>query len=163
MLFVLLVALGSPLVGYVRPRTIIISTDFDASLAIPDMRVIPKKYHTYIERSIRRVYIPSDASYANTVNSLKAKVTRLESLVDALNRDKSNLMDRCEAHIAKSNTVGKREKAARDENQRLKTELDELKHKYGIVKGKYKTLKNAYVFLRAGDEESRYSNPCLSQ
>ena len=116
------------------------------SLAHPDLRVIPKKYHPYINPSLRRVYITIDT----TVGTLNAKVASLQRTVDALRVDKTRLMDRAEASIVKADALATKERDARAEcerhkkaHQRTLQELRELETKYERMKSKYKALKHA--------------------
>ncbi|KAJ3558838.1 hypothetical protein NM688_g694 [Phlebia brevispora] len=111
------------------------------SLAIPDLRTIPNKYHLYINQSIRRVFIPQDATYAATVAALKAEVAKARKTIEALSRDKLSLMDRCESQIAKANSIAKKEKDLREQNALLRKDRDELRDKYSLLKGKYRSIK----------------------
>ena len=111
-------------------------------LAIPDLRFVPKKYHTLILPSIRRVFISPNASASiESQHELRAQVARLTEKIDALVEDKATLMDRCEAAIRASQIHAQGERDERLEKERLQRELRDLRKKYENVKGKYKTLK----------------------
>ena len=114
--------------------------------ATPDLRVIPAKYRPYINPSLRRVYIPVDANHGAT----RIRVVQLEAMIENLRNDKTRLMERAEANIAKAHAMGDKERRTREENAQLRRELQavgekyaDMKGKYAIVKDKYKTLKHA--------------------
>ncbi|KAA1470169.1 hypothetical protein DENSPDRAFT_849377 [Dentipellis sp. KUC8613] len=104
----------------------------------PDLEFVPRKYHMFINPSIRRVYIdlPDDQ-----VEDLKDEVARLESSVASLRRDKALLMDRCESSMAASSKHAEGEKVARQEAQAARKELENMKRKYEAMKKKYQDLK----------------------
>ncbi|KAI0761776.1 hypothetical protein BD413DRAFT_587340 [Trametes elegans] len=117
------------------------------TIAIPDLRFVPKKYHTLILPSIRRVFISPnagvDATSANeSQRELRAEVARLTDKIDALVRDKGLLMDRCEAAIRASQAHAQGERDERLAKERLERDFRELRKKYECVKSKYKTLKS---------------------
>ncbi|PIL24788.1 transporter [Ganoderma sinense ZZ0214-1] len=124
------------------------------TIAIPDLRFVPKKYHTLIIPSIRRVFIadasdngaqhnlpPGSAPSPNTNRELRAQIATLTDKVNALVHDKGLLMDRCESAIRARDVHAQGERAARLEKERLDRELKDLRRKYDSVKGKYKALK----------------------
>ena len=138
------------------------------NLAIPDLRFVPKKYHTLIIPSIRRVFIadsselaappsPStspSSSHANpnpnpnsvaadTNRELRAQIAALTDKAAALERDKALLMDRCEAAIRARDAHAQGERDRRLEKERLESELKELRRKYEGVKGRYRALKTS--------------------
>ena len=125
-----------------------------AHIAIPDLRFVPKKYHTLIIPSIRRVFIadasdtdaqhnqpPGSASSPNTNRELRAQIATLTDKVNALVHDKGLLMDRCEAAIRARDVHAQGERSARLDKERLERDLKDLRRKYDSVKGKYKALK----------------------
>ncbi|KAI1790279.1 hypothetical protein LXA43DRAFT_891386 [Ganoderma leucocontextum] len=123
------------------------------TIAIPDLRFVPKKYHTLIIPSIRRVFIadssenraqhqpPGSASTTSTNRELRAQIATLTDKVNALVHDKGLLMDRCEAAIRARDVHAQGERAIRLDKERLERELKDLRRKYDCVKGKYKALK----------------------
>lgn len=124
-----------------------------ANAAIPDLRFVPKKYHTLILPSIRRVFIADasdngaqqqllgSASTTNTNRELRAQIATFTDNLNALVRDKGLLMDRCEAAIRARDVHAQGERSIRLDKERLDRELKDLRHKYDSVKGKYKALK----------------------
>ncbi|CDO68847.1 hypothetical protein BN946_scf184805.g56 [Trametes cinnabarina] len=115
--------------------------------AIPDLRFVPKKYHSLILPSIRRVFISSNAIGSGEVESqreLRAEVARLTDKIDALVHDKALLMDRCEAAIRASQAHAQGERDERLAKEHLERELRDLRKKYDTVKGKYKMLKTTH-------------------
>ncbi|KAI0358237.1 hypothetical protein OH77DRAFT_1397686 [Trametes cingulata] len=124
------------------------------SIAIPDLRFVPKKYHALILPSIRRVFISPTAhahAYAEPVPDaaaeLRAEVARLTDKIDGLVQDKTLLMDRCEAALRASHAHAQGERDERLAKERLERELRELRSKYEGLKGKYKTLKAMYALF----------------
>ncbi|KAI0369735.1 hypothetical protein BV20DRAFT_1020009 [Pilatotrama ljubarskyi] len=114
------------------------------SIAIPDLRFVPKKYHSLILPSIRRVFISPNAQPApapDAAAELRAEVARLTDKIDALVHDKTLLMDRCEAAQRASHAHAQGERDERLAKERLQREMRELRAKYEGLKGKYKTLK----------------------
>ncbi|KAI9062719.1 hypothetical protein FKP32DRAFT_1573836 [Trametes sanguinea] len=114
------------------------------TIAIPDLRFVPKKYHPFLLPSIRRVFISPNANASADVESqreLRAEVARLTDKIDALVRDKALLMDRCEAAIRASQAHAQGERDERLAKERLEREIWDLRKKYEGVKGKYKALK----------------------
>ncbi|TFK81898.1 hypothetical protein K466DRAFT_557345 [Polyporus arcularius HHB13444] len=113
----------------------------------PDLRFVAKKYHSFIIPSIRRVFLPTDddapeqAGPSQTRRDLVAQIATLNEKVAALVRDKSLLMDRCEAAFRASHAHAQHERDERLEKERLVREMRELRKKYDCVKSKYKTLK----------------------
>ncbi|KAI0278250.1 hypothetical protein BC826DRAFT_885635, partial [Russula brevipes] len=68
-------------------------------IALPDMSVIPKKYHMFISPPLRRVFLvdsPSAEDSAAIEEGLRAEIAALNARVAALELDKDQLMDRCE-------------------------------------------------------------------
>ncbi|TFY66078.1 hypothetical protein EVG20_g5019 [Dentipellis fragilis] len=120
-------------------RCIVISaTRFDLTVS-PDLEFVPRKYHMFINPSIRRVYIDAPE---DEVEELKDNVARLESSVASLRRDKARLMDRCESAMAASSKHAEGEKAARQEAQAARKEVENMKRKYEAMKKKYQDLKS---------------------
>ncbi|OJT03300.1 hypothetical protein TRAPUB_6078 [Trametes pubescens] len=114
--------------------------------AIPDLRFVPKKYHSYILPSIRRVFISPNAHpdpdvAAESQRELRAQVARLTDKIDALVQDKALLMDRCEAAIRASQAHAQGERDERLAKERLDRDMRDLRKKYDGLKGKYKTLR----------------------
>ncbi|KAI0694570.1 hypothetical protein C8T65DRAFT_55075 [Cerioporus squamosus] len=134
-------------------------------ITIPDLRVVPKKYHSFIIPSIRRVFLPTDddapeqAGPSQSRRDLVAQIAALNEKVANLVSDKSLLMDRCEATIRASHVHAQherderlaKEQLARDlqlAKERHEREMRELRKKYECVKGKYKALKASRTLLR---------------
>ncbi|KAI0794268.1 hypothetical protein C8Q74DRAFT_566325 [Fomes fomentarius] len=124
------------------------------SIAIPDLRFVPKKYHS-LTSGVRRVFISTDADGTRVHPDdagLRAQIASLIEKVSGLERDKMLLMDRCEAAIRASHAHAQGERDERLEKERLEREnrelnrkhdleMRELRKKYECVKGKYKALK----------------------
>ena len=127
----------------------------------PEALSLKEKYRPYIIPSIRRVYIPIDVdddededapervaheAEAEVRRGFRAQIVVLSEKVDTLERDRALLMDRCEAaqHAAAAHAQGERDE--RLSRERLEREMCELRKKYEGLKGKYKTLKVAYVY-----------------
>ncbi|KAI0788871.1 hypothetical protein C8Q75DRAFT_719419 [Abortiporus biennis] len=117
------------------------------SIVQPDLRFVPQKYHKFMVPSIRRVYFDSTSQESR---NLRTEIETLQERVRGLYRDKTLLMDRCEAAMAASSTHSLRERSARQENQRLersngelKKQFEEMRQKYEALKGKYRELKSA--------------------
>ncbi|KAL7280618.1 hypothetical protein ACG7TL_005555 [Trametes sanguinea] len=124
------------------------------TIAIPDLRFVPKKYHPFLLPSIRRVFISPNAHASADVESqreLRAEVARLTDKIDALVRDKALLMDRCEAAIRASQAHAQGERDERLAKERLEREMRDLRKKYECVKGKYKALKARHDDVRASE------------
>lgn len=130
------------------------------NIAIPDLRFVPKKYHS-LTSGVRRVFISTDADGTRVHPDdagLRAQIASLIEKVSGLERDKMLLMDRCEAAIRASHAHAQGERDERLEKDRLEREnrelnrkhqieMRELRKKYECVKGKYKALKAVYVPL----------------
>ncbi|KAI0630812.1 hypothetical protein C8Q77DRAFT_1135352 [Trametes polyzona] len=116
------------------------------SIAIPDLRFVPKKYHSLILPSIRRVFISPNAQHdaeaaVESQRELRAQVARLTDKIDGLVQDKALLMDRCEAAIRASQVHAQGERDERLAKEKLDRDMRDLRKKYESLKGKYKTLK----------------------
>lgn len=88
--------------------------------------------------SVRRVFIDSPAESTRT---LKATVARLEERVKSLEKDKTLLIERCEASMAASSKHAERERDARMEYEAMRREMQELRKKYDSLKGRYREHK----------------------
>ncbi|KAI0732152.1 hypothetical protein C8Q72DRAFT_774855 [Fomitopsis betulina] len=108
------------------------------SIATPDLRFVPAKYHKYIIPSVRRVFFdaPGDSNRA-----LKATVVRLEERVKGLESDKTLLMERCEASMVASSKHAEGERDARMECEHLRRDMRDLRKKYDSLKGRYREYK----------------------
>lgn len=84
--------------------------------------------------------IPSQAG-------LNDRIKNLELLVGSLRKDKINLIDRCESSMAASRSFGEREKEARQESARVKSEMHALQEKYNVLQNEFnkRSAKRAYV------------------
>ena len=96
--------------------------------------------------SVRRVYIPADPDTpdntgAESRRELRARVVVLDNRITGLLRDKTLLMDRCEAALRASQAHAEGERDQRLAKERLERELHDLRAKYTIIKGKYRALK----------------------
>ncbi|KAI0831905.1 hypothetical protein BC628DRAFT_1310830 [Trametes gibbosa] len=116
------------------------------SIAIPDLRFVPKKYHSLILPSIRRVFISQSAQpdpdpAPDSHHDLRTQVARLTDKIDALVQDKALLVDRCDASIRASQAHAQRERDERLAKERLERDLRALRKKYDGLKGKYNALK----------------------
>lgn len=88
----------------------------------PDLTCVPKKYHDFIAPSVRRVYVSDEANAR-----LRSEVTRLQTTVDVLDRDKELLMQRCESSMAAATRAGRGENEARQKIAELEKEVLSLK------------------------------------
>ncbi|TDL23582.1 hypothetical protein BD410DRAFT_141369 [Rickenella mellea] len=109
----------------------------DFNTVSPDLEFVPKKYHPFILPTIRRVYVDD-----SNEKQLKAKATRLESRIKSLERDKDDLMKRCESLISTSETHAKNEQSARLEAERASKDVAEYRKKYNSLKVKYNSLRS---------------------
>ncbi|EMD39240.1 hypothetical protein CERSUDRAFT_112902 [Gelatoporia subvermispora B] len=109
-------------------------------IAIPDLRFVSLKHHQFIMPGVRRVFLdgPSASSKA-----LEDTITVLSTRVRELERDKTLLLDRCEAALIASSAHAEGERAVRLQVDKLKKEMQELRGKYDNVKRKYKEMKDA--------------------
>ncbi|KZT07331.1 uncharacterized protein LAESUDRAFT_758746 [Laetiporus sulphureus 93-53] len=109
------------------------------TIANPDLRFVPAKYHEYIIPSVRRIFLDEPQS----ATQLKQANARLEERVRALERDKALLMERCESSMAASKRHAEGERDARRASEKLKGDVVDLQQKYEELKLKYKTLKSS--------------------
>ena len=90
----------------------------------PNLAYIPKKFHEFIIPSVRRVYLdttPQDSP------ALKTKVVQLQSQVEALERDKGLLMERCESAMFSCKRYREDAGRLRKERDDAKSEADEAR------------------------------------
>ena len=99
---------------------------------------MPAKYHKFIIPSVRRVFLDNPAE---SNKALKANVARLEERVRNPEKDKTLLMDRCEASMAASSKHAEGERDARMACEALRREMQDLRKKYDGLKGRYKEHK----------------------
>ncbi|OCH84504.1 hypothetical protein OBBRIDRAFT_741500 [Obba rivulosa] len=108
-------------------------------IATPDLRFVSSKHHKFIMPSVRRVFLDAPSTSTKT---LEETITVLTNRVRELERDKTLLLDRCEAALVASSTHAERERDARVQNNKLKKEVQELRGKYDAMKRKCKEIKD---------------------
>ncbi|PCH36282.1 hypothetical protein WOLCODRAFT_126966 [Wolfiporia cocos MD-104 SS10] len=114
-------------------------------IATPDLRLFAPKYHKFIIPSIRRVFLDAPALSSK---QLRATVAHLEQRVEALTRDKTLLMERCESSMAASRRHAEGERDARLEAGKLREEMMALRIKYSDLREKYRLAKSTTVSNR---------------
>ena len=109
---------------------------------MPNMSIVPQKYHTFMSSPLRRVFLENDASRA-LIDDLNAENKALHTRVASLKRDKNLLMDRCEAAQSAVTKLTAAERAARlardkaEEEARLANlSLEKLKVEYDAFKSR---------------------------
>ena len=121
----------------------------------PEVLSLKEKYRSFIIPSIRRVFIPIDVdddeedspaeraaeTEAELRRSLRAQIVSLSEKVDGLERDRAQLVERCETAQRASQTHAQGERDERIARERVEREMRELRKKYEGLKGKYKLLK----------------------
>ncbi|CAL1714349.1 unnamed protein product [Somion occarium] len=108
------------------------------SLVQPDLRFIPKKFQPFIMPSIRRVYLPELERGDN--QSLQNQVRDLEKRVKLLKKDKSKLMDKCESLKMERDAFAEKELEAREQNQELNDDYDDVSAELVQVKARIEDL-----------------------
>lgn len=109
---------------------------------MPNMSIVPKKYHAFISSPLRRVFFEDDASRAE-IDDLKAEITALHTRVTSLKRDKNLLMGRCEAAHSAVNRLTTDERSARlardkaqEEARLANLNLRKLRAEYDALKSR---------------------------
>jgi hypothetical protein len=111
---------------------------------MPNMSIVPKKYHTFISSPLRRVFLENDASRA-LIDDLNAENKRLHTHVASLKRDKNLLMDRCEAAQSAASKLTANERAARLAREKAKEEARLAKLNLERLRVEYDALKSRCV------------------
>ncbi|KAI6041343.1 hypothetical protein EDC04DRAFT_2670550 [Pisolithus marmoratus] len=93
--------------------------------AVPDLAVVPEKYHDFILPTIRKLYIdiPSVSKSAKRVNFLKSTVKDLSKEIGLLG-------ERCDGYEREVQAFADVEHATRLEMRAMQNEYDELSNKY---------------------------------
>ncbi|KAI5995575.1 hypothetical protein EDD15DRAFT_2254994 [Pisolithus albus] len=97
-------------------------------IAIPDLAVVPEKYHDFILPTIRKLYID-----VPSVCKLSKKVNALSSQVKVLSKEISRLDDRCDSYEREVQAFAEAERATRMEMRALQNEYDRLSNKYDAL------------------------------
>ena len=107
---------------------------------MPDMSIIPNKYHTFISPPLRRVFLdaPGHNSYA-MIKNLNAEISALKERVTSLKRDKDRLEDRCQSA---QSTVA----ALRLKERKARLALED-KQNLNSFRAKYDALKSLFLSI----------------
>ncbi|KAF8916135.1 hypothetical protein CPB85DRAFT_370618 [Mucidula mucida] len=116
-------------------------------IVLPDMRGLPKKFHTFFSPSIRRVFIETTPDF----DDLKERLNASESRNAVLERDNKHLMTACERFMKQSDAHATGERRVTLDLQKLKGLLtderrkaEEMKAQLDAVQQKYDKLKLAH-------------------
>ncbi|KAJ7622937.1 hypothetical protein DFH06DRAFT_1340574 [Mycena polygramma] len=126
----------------------------------PELTCLPKKFHQYIQPSIRRVYIDLSRH-----EHLRKKLVASDARVKALEKDKERLMTECERHIAAAGAHARGETNALLKTEDLEEELEFTREKAAedvaeaqealrAMKVKYDKMKRHCRSLAHREEES---------
>lgn len=112
---------------------------------MPDMTIVPKKYHPFISPPLRRVF-PGDDDARNSnltvIENLKTQVTALQARVGSLKRDKALLMDRCESAHSALTQLTADEHAARIARDQAEHDAQFAHAKLKVFRAEYSALKS---------------------
>jgi predicted RNase H-like nuclease (RuvC/YqgF family) len=106
---------------------------------MPDMTIVPEKYHVFISPPLRRVFLgdADDSNREAMIEKLNTENAALKARVSALRRDKDLLMDRCEAAQCTLARLTSDERAARlardkarEEARLAKLDLEKLRFEH---------------------------------
>jgi hypothetical protein len=109
---------------------------------MPDMTIVPEKYHVFISPPLRRVFLgdADDSKHEAIIEKLNTENAALKARVSALRRDKDLLMDRCEAAqcaLARLTSDERAARLARDEARRearrAKLDLEMLRFEHSAI------------------------------
>ncbi|KAF8586442.1 hypothetical protein K439DRAFT_1631697 [Ramaria rubella] len=103
------------------------------SLVSPNAVFVPEKYRQFIDSNIRKVYLDRDHSAEHV---LQDRVLQLQERVRCLERQKDQLMNRCEASIAAVKNLAGREKDARTHSAMLQKELKQANQSIALLSQK---------------------------
>ncbi|KAJ2936804.1 hypothetical protein H1R20_g295, partial [Candolleomyces eurysporus] len=99
----------------------------DFHLVVPDLTYLPKKYHPFVTRPVRRIFIDTDpAEEAQSKRALERDIVKLKARIADSQTKEEKLMQYCERHQAKARVYREREQEARLENQRLEEQCKGL-------------------------------------
>ncbi|KAH7922625.1 hypothetical protein BV22DRAFT_1016892 [Leucogyrophana mollusca] len=105
-------------------------------IAKPDFAYVPKKYHSFILPSVRKLYFDLSSQ-----SRLTDEISALENRVQSLLRDNDRLMEKCEAYMAASDKHAEGERQARQEAANAQLDAECLRNKYETMKKKYLNAK----------------------
>ncbi|KAI0305822.1 hypothetical protein B0F90DRAFT_1623976 [Multifurca ochricompacta] len=112
-------------------------------IVIPDMSMIPKKYHVFISPSLRRVYLGDGEDNSRTIiDNLNTEIAILRARVGMLKRDKDLLMDRCEAAQSALSRLTSDERAARLELNKAREDVRLANQNLENLRVDYRALKS---------------------
>ncbi|KAJ2917048.1 hypothetical protein MD484_g3363, partial [Candolleomyces efflorescens] len=99
----------------------------DFHLVVPDLTLLPKKYHPFITRPVRRIFVDTDpAEEVQSKRALERDIVKLKARITALQASEEKLMQYCERHQAKARAYREREHDARLDNERLEEQCKGL-------------------------------------
>jgi hypothetical protein len=99
------------------------------------MSIVPRKYHTFILPSLRRVFLDGREDMSpRIINNLNAEITALNERVMLLERDKVLLTDRCDSARRELALVSADEQTARADALKDKESLDCLRAELAVLK-----------------------------
>jgi hypothetical protein len=104
----------------------------------PNMSIVPKKYHTFISPSLRRVFLDArEDKSPQIIDNLNTEIAALKERNMLLERDKVLLTDRCESARSELALVSADQRSARLANHwaevyahKDKENLDRLRAEY---------------------------------
>jgi hypothetical protein len=106
---------------------------------MPDMSIVPNKYHTFISSPLRRVFLDAPGNNSRAViKNLNAEIAALKERVTSLKHDKDYLEDRYQS--AQSTVATLR----RERNARLALED---KQNLNCFRAKYDALKSLFLSI----------------
>lgn len=101
------------------------------------MSIVPKKYHTFISPSLRRVFLDTrEDNSPEIISGLNTENSALKERVIVLERDNNLLMDRCESARIELAILSADEQTARVEALEDKEKLDRLRAAYDALESR---------------------------
>ncbi|GJE98544.1 hypothetical protein PsYK624_147760 [Phanerochaete sordida] len=139
------------------------------TIAIPDLRFVPQKYHAFMQPAVRRVY-PSQSELVQTLEERNSKLqtdnARLREKYDALKRknehlqrDKARLMENCEANQAAVANYREKERQLRDDLDAATEETDARELEAAEWEKKYRDTREKYTRLKKQLAEEKHASP----
>lgn len=107
---------------------------------MPDMSIVPNKYHTFISSPLRRVFLDAPGSNScSVIKNLNANIEALKERVTLLKRDNDSLRDQC--HSTQNTVEALRHK---EHNARLALEDKQTLNRF---RAKYDALKSLFLSI----------------
>ena len=103
---------------------------------IPDMSIVPKKYHDFISPPLRRVFLDAQEDKS------RAEIAALKERVESLIRDKVLLMDRCDSAQSALTRLRADERDARHTCRSVRADALRDKEELNRLKAEYNGLKS---------------------